>query len=568
MTERIKNIYTYLITNRLHELKGWHDSYVAFTQDIDHVGQLLKAGYKLTDKETYQNTSFKALSDPFKDSDKGFAYRLLYQKSNGIASRGQSVLSKENFTRFINSQHFVQVLQELIRHPELHENYQAFQKAWSDQKAGNNPVLVNRVVAACTTQVSTTVDEAKFSQIYAWLIDQRILDKPATPAVDWYQQNSCLMQSLKKAFESEAAAQNPDKPVDAHWLSMFVWEMFTHISNPFSLKKQVVKYGAPGTGKTYTALQNTELQFKIWQQEYKRSSKPEEHIETLQFHPSYSYEDFIEGLRPVLDAQQQAQLQLQNGVFKELCIRAGKWEVDFYKEAGQEKAEKWDTLTINDLAPYKEKLKEDHWNYIWQIPDKTKLIAEAVPPFFLIIDEINRAELSRVFGELMFCLEYRGIKGIVKTQYAQLNNEKTGMLRIGDAYYFFIPHNLYIIGTMNTIDRSIESFDFALRRRFRWEHVNPSYSILKYHYKIKNTNWAGLADSLKQLNKEIAKEPLLGKDYQIGHSYLLNLKYSEKLSERSVRQLVWEDSIGPLIEEYLRGTGQTTERFRKSFGVE
>ncbi|MFH4238343.1 AAA family ATPase, partial [Acinetobacter baumannii] len=86
-----------------------------------------------------------------------------------------------------------------------------------------------------------------------------------------------------------------------------------------------------------------------------------------------------------------------------------------------------------------------------------------IPPFFFIIDEINRAELSRVFGELMYCLEYRGVKGSVKTQYANLNTKKTGILELGQTYQFFIPTNIYLIGTMNTIDRSVESFDFALR---------------------------------------------------------------------------------------------------------
>ncbi|MEO7489754.1 MAG: hypothetical protein ABIU77_21735, partial [Ferruginibacter sp.] len=166
------------------------------------------------------------------------------------------------------------------------------------------------------------------------------------------------------------------------------------------------------------------------------------------------------------------------------------------------------------------------------------------------------AELSRVFGELMYCLEYRGIAGAIKTQYAHLNNEETGMIKIGEEYQFFIPQNIFLIGTMNTIDRSVESFDFALRRRFRWEEVMPDTTLLYYHLTNYNQKWAGLADNLKTLNVEIEREPLLGRDFQIGHAYLWELHYSKELTIVEVRNAVWEDSIAPLLQEYLRGTGR------------
>jgi len=192
-----------------------------------------------------------------------------------------------------------------------------------------------------------------------------------------------------------------------------------------------------------------------------------------------------------------------------------------------------------------------------------------VPPFFFIIDEVNRAELSRVFGELMYCLEYRGIKGSIKTQYAYLNNKLTGMLQTNQGYRFFIPSNIYLIGTMNTIDRSVESFDFALRRRFLWEEVEPDIVLLRYHLNQLCENWKSLADNLERLNTQIANEPLLGNDYQIGHAYLMNLKYAASLKIEKVRERVWDDCIRPLLQEYLRGTGskedELIESFKKAF---
>lgn len=258
---------------------------------------------------------------------------------------------------------------------------------------------------------------------------------------------------------------------------------------------------------------------------------------------------------------------MQNGVFKEFCRNAGKWEIDV-RSLGLDRD--WESITIDELRPHQEKLSGDHWQYIFEISDASKLVSDAVPPFFFIIDEVNRAELSRVFGELMYCLEYRGIKGSVKTQYANLNNEHTGMLQTDQGYLFFIPSNIYLIGTMNTIDRSVESFDFALRRRFRWEEVTPDTGLLRYHLNQFCKTWVPLADNLERLNTQIAKEPLLGHDYQIGHAYLMNLKYATSLTVAEVRERVWDDCIRPLLQEYLRGTGKEDEligSFGKAFGV-
>ena len=383
----------------------------------------------------------------------------------------------------------------------------------------------------------------------------------------WFSKNSFLLDIIKDEFSDELQ----DKETDEFYLSQFVWVLYENRSNPFSLKKQIVKYGAPGTGKTYQARQQTSLLFDIWKEEFapKSNFTHESQIELVQFHPSFSYEDFMEGLRPVLDGNGAAQLTLQNGVFKEFCRNAGKWEIDvFHLDLDPDKD--WESISIEDLHPHREKLSGDHWKYIFEISDLSKPVSDAVPPFFFIIDEVNRAELSRVFGELMYCLEYRGVKGSVKTQYANLNNEDTGMLQTDQGYKFFIPTNIYLIGTMNTIDRSVESFDFALRRRFRWEEVAPDTGLLRYHLDGFCKTWVDLADYLERLNTKIANESLLGHDYQIGHAYLMDLKYATSLKVAEVRERVWDDRIRPLLQEYLRGTGKEAdliESFKKEFGV-
>jgi 5-methylcytosine-specific restriction protein B len=557
--QRIKNLYTHLIENRKHQLIGWYEAYKSFCEDIVQIKGNLKT-YSLREKLCYKGSSFESLDSPFDN----FITKLLYEKSNGISSRGQSVLSWDNLQKFKGAANFDTVIKGIIVTPDF-AAFAALKKWWLEQKVGNNPVLINRAVAACTTEISSTVDEGKFNQIFYWLQHEGLIALyPDTAPQDWYNKNVFVISEITSHLTSTPGA-------DGYWISIFLWEMYVNIANPFSLKKQIVKYGSPGTGKTYTAKRNAVLLFEIWKDEFAGSIVFDfnDHIETVQFHPSFTYEDFMEGLRPKLDASLQAQLSLQNGIFKDFCIKAAKWECDIAELAEKEKLKPLRELAISDITPFKSQLIGEHWKHIFEVTDKSKRVLDAIPPYFFIVDEINRAELSRVFGELMYCLEYRGVKGAIKTQYTQLNDNKTGMIMIGHSYQFFIPHNVYLIGTMNTIDRSVESFDFALRRRFRWEEVMPDTDLLYYHLLDYNTSWLRLAENLENLNAAISDEPLLGRDFQIGHAYLWELPYSKKLTISEAREAIWEDSIAPLLQEYLRGTGREDllKNFSSKFGI-
>ena len=544
---RLKNLYKDLV-EREYRYKSWHD-YKKFCDKVKAMRQHIANGQGLN------------------KNDEAFLKKLLYDKSNGVADKGQSNFSWDNFQAFIRNEDFLSTLSEFIVCPKK-ELFEKFENAWKAQGVGNNPVLVNRVAAACTREVSTTVDKPKFDQVFNWLIREGIISSyPSHQDQGWFAKNQFLLSEFKEEFQDE----RKNEKTDDFYLSIFVWELYKNLSNPFKLNKQVVKYGPPGTGKTYLARQQTKSCFTNWKEEFEPDSnryKFDTQIEVVQFHPSFGYEDFIEGLRPILDHNGKAQLKLQNGVFKEFCRRAGKWEIDVYK-LGIDMS--WEELTIGDLVQYKDELTASHWEHIFEFQNSARRVADAVPPFFFIIDEINRAELSRVFGELMYCLEYRGVEGCIKTQYATLNDPKTGMFcDESEGYKFFIPSNVYLIGTMNTIDRSVESFDLALRRRFRWEEITPDCELLKYHLNEHHKEWAELADNLENLNKQIGNEALLGADYQIGHAYLMDLKYPTSLSISEVRKQIWADHIHPLLQEYLRGTGRSEEligAFGKAFGV-
>ena len=180
MSQRLKNLYTYLIDNRKHHLINWCDGYVSFTSDVEKIRKNLNVGTVLRDKNTYSETSFKNSDKPYDE----FIRKLIYEKANGIASRGQSVLSFDNLERFKNTEEFDEIISNLIIKHDF-KAYQDFQNWWSNQGVGNNPVLVNRAIAACTTEVSTTADEGKFNEVFHWLLKEKMIE-PYTGKHGWY----------------------------------------------------------------------------------------------------------------------------------------------------------------------------------------------------------------------------------------------------------------------------------------------------------------------------------------------------------------------------------------------
>ena len=163
MNQRLKNIYTYLIQNRKHNLIGWYNEYKEFSDDIDKIRVNLST-LGLRDNATYFGTSFEKSTNPFDD----FISKLLFEMANGISSRGQSVLSGENLANFKKAQGFDDVIKNIVTAHDF-KSYEELQKWWINQNVGNNPVLINRAIADCTREVSSTVDEGKFNQVFYWL---------------------------------------------------------------------------------------------------------------------------------------------------------------------------------------------------------------------------------------------------------------------------------------------------------------------------------------------------------------------------------------------------------------
>ena len=358
--------------------------------------------------------------------------------------------------------------------------------------------------------------------------------------------------------------------------------------NKLEKSKNLILRGAPGTGKTYLA---KEIAKEL-------TDGNEDQIGFVQFHPSYDYTDFVEGLRPVSNGDGAIEFRLQDGIFKDFCQKAKEAQLiggqDNFDEA-------WDSyLEYINVAEEKEYITKTSYlsvnsrqnlsvNYDsgvpgWSLPRKYvyelykdknynkqeyyksggRTVLETLrkrfglkdylspteidtdKKFVFIIDEINRGEISKIFGELFFSVDpgYRGQKGSVSTQYANLheNDEK-----------FYIPENVYIIGTMNDIDRSVDTFDFAMRRRFRFVEVTAESQLGMLDDAL-GDKAEEAKTRLRNLNVAIENVQELNSHYHIGPSYFRNLKELDYDYE-----LLWSDYLKPLLEDYLRGSYEEDE---------
>ncbi|ETO95057.1 hypothetical protein HMPREF1495_1527 [Lachnoanaerobaculum sp. MSX33] len=338
--------------------------------------------------------------------------------------------------------------------------------------------------------------------------------------------------------------------------------------------KQLIMNGAPGTGKTYSARNEiADLLLGISNKSEKEKEEIKKiQLDMVQFHPSYDYTDFIDGIRPDLSAGNLS-YTLKNGSFKSFCRRAG--VVERIYAAGKSV----DANTINDFLFGEDEEIKDFWkkaieNANLKISEEQgeqddETMVDCLPKFLFIIDEINRAEISKVLGEIMYCLDpdYRGKKGAISTQYSTLATDDTFFIN-KDNDKFFIPSNVYIIGTMNDIDRSVEVFDFALRRRFAWyevkaKEVMDTVLISMGIDKELGSNYGDYKEKIEKLNQLIIDELKLNEHYHLGPSYFAKIKlylHNNNSNEyKDAKEKVWDNHISQILTEYVKSKGKLKE---------
>ncbi|HRQ22340.1 MAG TPA: AAA family ATPase, partial [Anaerolineales bacterium] len=309
-------------------------------------------------------------------------------------------------------------------------------------------------------------------------------DKPQD--YEWWVKRWGIFDDVRENADDEIDASNVPYSIDDLIASgVFLTEPeLAQILERLLSKKAMIMQGPPGVGKTYIA---RKLAYALMKE------VDNSRLEMVQFHQSYSYDDFVRGYRPVTGKA--GSFGLQNGVFLEFCQRA-----------------------IKD-------------------PDRE---------YVFIIDEINRGNLSQIFGELLMLIESdkRSPEFALPLIY---RNE--------DESRFYIPPNLYLIGLMNVADRSLAMVDYALRRRFVFMTLKPQYENELYHQWLSDRSMDIdlvnlIIERMTTLNKEIKEDPLLGENYQVGHSFFCPKGDNFTGLDRTWYDGVIRTEIAPLLKEY------------------
>ena len=367
---------------------------------------------------------------------------------------------------------------------DIYDKIKSFLRERTNQ---DRKAATNRLIASLQPNLlCTIVQESCLKETFNRMRDAGLKDVPEFDSYSWFKSSYLLLAYFKDKLKSYSAYDICTYPwqvreylINLSKKQIHCMENIQSYINLLKANKNLVLTGAPGTGKTFLA------------KEIAKAMDAE--VEFVQFHPSYDYTDFVEGLRPKND-NGNIGFERKDGVFKEFC---------------------------------KEALNNQSSNFVF------------------IIDEINRGEISKIFGELFFSVDsgYRGEKGKVQTQYANLIED-------GDEFKdgFYIPENVYIIGTMNDIDRSVESMDFAMRRRFTWKEIkaeDTQETILNDLENLKDET----IKRMNNLNKVIRnKETNLSEAYCIGAAYFKKIKDYEGDFNK-----LWDNHLEGLLFEYTRG---------------
>lgn len=441
---------------------------------FDFAMAIILGGYKHENGDSTPVINYNSIF--FKKSQKGAPWSAAFFRCLGVYSDQVSAFNNESIKQTLDS--------------DRNKMQNEFTIYCSNLSAD---ITISQLSTICTNNI---FDSTLYPTLHQYC-DNKTTKNPDIPFK--YKVNNVLYHLAGQPTPPLPIQQPQVKPYDPNEVTQYIGHCIKT-----SRKKNIIFTGAPGTGKTYSV------------EEY---VKNKEH-KFVQFHGSYDYTDFAEGLRPIERGEQMVFVRM-DGTFKALCREAAKAE----KNAKKDKAK--------------------------------------APTYYFVIDEINRAELSKVFGELMYCFEKRGSEHKVQTQYHNLptyGETKDGIEKLSNDIFkdgFYVPENVVIIGTMNDIDRNVETFDFALRRRFDWipikanDFMETSLSSMLGDEDISKNLAQRAINMNKVISGESGKRFGLNEDYHIGPAYFKDYDKNKSMDENL--DDIWKHNIEPILREYLRG---------------
>lgn len=451
---------------------------------------------------------------------------------------------------------------------EVYEELENFMYDKIKEESDSKPLAATLRLAASVlpNYLTSIASPSDIQELLKFLKKEKLVTKDEYKDINKkssFKKSNFLLQKIREEYNKYPKHKESCYSLPWKLLEFFRGKDFIEIEANLRYNQNIILTGAPGTGKTYLAKKvasymitgnsdferfEKEVDTFLEDEEDKNFVNDKENFKTrckfVQFHPSYDYTDFVEGLRPKQDDKsRQIVFERRDGIFKKFC-----------KDA------------VNEVSKAKEEKRE---------PD----------PFVFIIDEINRGEISKIFGELFFSIDpgYRGEKGKVDTQYQNLieqstikdnkrqqaeqaegtnNAETNNSNKINPeadlfAEGFYVPQNVYVIGTMNDIDRSVESMDFAFRRRFAFYEVKAmtSSSMLNFMKEVPTEIIDKLKNRMTNLNNKIVSEEKYGLSsaYQIGGAYFKKFENYYGKTKDVPFETLWDNHLKGLLYEYFRG---------------
>lgn len=470
------------------------------------------------------------------DSRRKNKYRNVY-----ASKKSSDCFENESYVQHDYDTKIKPLLKEIVNADSLQDIYEV-------EKSDNYKKFVCKQILRKITVLMSVMDNSKYKNEFMWVFNDNSLENLAHIFEVDLDDDATFFENNKKVYDvakNYADIGPTSTKEDYVKLYDFIWYLSDSNFNAAEFSDfnccNLIFNGAPGTGKTFGVTCGIEKLQKLDGNKYKD-------IKYIQFHPSFTYQDFIEGIKPLGVNGGNVDLQVVNGCFKEFCIKVKKSNENFF------------TL-----------FKTKHAN---KDPDDSDY-----PHYYFVVDEINRGNLSKIFGETFTLLEndYRdhNFSGNYNSQnskklmttalssvISKLNDDDLIYKKVGNDILFGIPFNIHFIGLMNDVDRSIDAFDLALRRRFRWKAMYCNYDVIsneleKDGYSDKDSI-SDYVDSCEKLNNFIVnkgKETLgLGRSYEIGHAFFLKIRNiaGKKIITDKKKTEVFNTYILGTLKEYIR----------------